>query len=81
MDSWERMSSLCQQLASSKEVGQEFKQGRNLEVRAATEVMGNAIYWLGPYGLFSLLSYSTQDDQPRDSTTSNGLVPPPSIAN
>ena len=28
-----------------------------------------AAYWLVPYGLLSLLSYRTQDCQPRDGTT------------
>jgi hypothetical protein len=35
-----------------------------------------ATYWFAPHGLFSLLSYRTQDHQPRDSTTHNGLGPP-----
>jgi hypothetical protein len=34
-----------------------------------------AVYWLAPHGLFSLLSYITQDRQPRDSTTYSGLCP------
>ena len=32
-------------------------------------------------GLLNLLSYRTQDYQPRDGTTHNGLGPPPSITN
>jgi hypothetical protein len=35
-----------------------------------------AAYRLAPYGLFSLLSYRTQDHQPRDGPAYNGLVPP-----
>ena len=31
-----------------------------------------AAYWLAPHGLLSLLSYRTQDHQPRDGTTHNG---------
>jgi hypothetical protein len=34
-----------------------------------------------PHGLLSLPSYRTQDRQPRDGTTHNGLGPPPSITN
>jgi len=33
-------------------------------------------YWLAPPGLLSLLSYRTQDHQPRNGTTHNGLGPP-----
>jgi len=33
-------------------------------------------YWLASPGLLSLLSYRTQDHQPRDGTTHNGLGPP-----
>ena len=35
-----------------------------------------AAHWLASLGLLSLLSYSTQDYQPRDETTHNGLCPP-----
>jgi hypothetical protein len=38
-------------------------------------------YWLASPGLLSLLSYRTQDHQPRDGTTHNGLGPPPLIIN
>jgi len=34
-------------------------------------------HWLASPGLLSLLSYRTQDHQPRDVTTHNGLGPPP----
>jgi hypothetical protein len=40
-----------------------------------------AAYWLAPHGLFSLLSYRTQDHQSRDGPTHNGLGPPTSITN
>jgi hypothetical protein len=33
-------------------------------------------YWLASPGLLSLLSYRTQDYQPRDGTTHNRLGPP-----
>jgi len=35
---------------------------------------------LDPHGLLSLLSYSTQDPQPRDGPTHSGLCPPPSVS-
>ena len=38
-----------------------------------------AAFWLVPHGLLSLLSYRTQDRQPRDGTTHSGLGPSPSI--
>jgi len=41
----------------------------------------DAAYWLASPGLLSLLSYRTQDHQPRDGTTHNGLGPPPLITN
>ena len=41
--------------------------------------MEGAAYWLAPHGLLSLLFYRTQDHQPRDGPTHNGLGPPPSI--
>ena len=40
-----------------------------------------AAYWLTSPGLLSLLSHRTQDPQPRDSTTHNGLGPPALITN
>jgi len=38
-------------------------------------------YWLAPHGLFSLLSYRTQDYLPRDGITHKGLGPPSLVAN
>jgi hypothetical protein len=35
----------------------------------------DVIYWLASPGLLSLLSYRTQDYQPRDGTTQNGRSP------
>ena len=34
-----------------------------------------AVYWLAPHGLLSLLSYRTQDHQPRDGYTCNRYGP------
>ena len=63
--------------------GQELKQGRNLEAgsNADPRSQKSAAYWLAPSGLLSLLSYRTQDHQPRDGTTHNELGSPPSITN
>jgi len=38
-----------------------------------------AAYCLAPHVLLSLLSYRTQDHQPRNDATNNGLGPPPPI--
>ena len=38
-------------------------------------------YWLAHHNLGSLLSYRTQNYQPRHGTTHNGLDPPPPITN
>jgi hypothetical protein len=51
----------------------ELRQSRNLEAGADAEAMEDAAYWLAPHGLLSLLSYRTQDHQPRNTTTHNGL--------
>ena len=40
-----------------------------------------ADYWLFPHGLLSLLFYPTQDHQPRDGTTHNGVGIPSLITN
>ena len=40
-----------------------------------------AAYWLASPALLSLLSYTTQDYQPSDGITHNGLGPPPLITN
>ena len=40
-----------------------------------------AAYWLALHGLLSLLSYRTQDHQPRDGTAHSELGPPLSITN
>jgi hypothetical protein len=60
-----------------KKSGQELTQGRNLKAGADAEAMEGAAYCLAFPDLLSLLSYRTQDYQPRDGTTNNGLGPPP----
>jgi hypothetical protein len=52
--------------------GWELTQGRNLEAGPDAEVVEGAVYWLASSDLLSLLSYRTQDYQPRDGTTHNG---------
>jgi hypothetical protein len=52
-----------------RKLGQELKQGRNLEAGADAESLEGAAYWLVLYKLFSLLSYRTEDHQPRDGNT------------
>ena len=52
---------------------QELKQGRTLEAGAGTEVKVGEAYCLASPGLLSLLSYRTQDHQPRHCTTHSGL--------
>jgi hypothetical protein len=51
--------------------GQELKQGRNLEAGADAEAVRGAAYCLTPRGLFSLLSYETQDHQLRVTSPSH----------
>ena len=41
----------------------------------------NAACYLGPHGLLSLLSYRTQDHQPRDGTTHDALGLPHRLVN
>ena len=57
-----------------------------MEAGADAEAMEGAAYWVASHCLLSLLSYRTQnhqpkdgttDHQPRDGTTYNGLGPPP----
>jgi hypothetical protein len=40
-----------------------------------------AAYWLASLGLFSWLSYRTQDHQPRDGPTHSELGPAPLMTN
>ena len=62
--------------ASCKAV-REVIRGRNLEAGADPEAMRGAAYRLTLHGLLSLLSYRTQDHQPRDSPSHKGSGPPP----
>jgi hypothetical protein len=43
--------------------------------------MEDAAYWLALHGLLILLSHKTQDHQPRDGSTYNGLGPSLLITN
>ena len=61
-----------------KKLGQEFKQGWNLEGEA---IRGSAAYWLVSHGLLSLRSYRMQNHQPRGGTNHNGLDSPVSTTN
>jgi hypothetical protein len=58
-----------------------LKPGGNLEAGADAEAMEDAAYWLVPHGLLSLLSYRTQDHQPKHGTTHSGPGPPTSVTN
>jgi hypothetical protein len=51
------------------------------EAGADAVAMEGCFYWLASTGLLSLLSYRTQDYQPRDGTTHKGPSPPHLIAN
>jgi hypothetical protein len=59
--------------------GLELRQVRKQELMQRP--WGDVCYWLASPGLLSLLSYRTQDYQPRDSTTRNGPPPHPLITN
>jgi hypothetical protein len=60
---------------------QELKQGKNLVAGDGAEAIEGAAYWLVPHGSLTLPFHKTQDHQPRDGTTHNGLGSPPSITN
>jgi hypothetical protein len=53
--------------------GLEFKQVRKQELMQRP--WRDVLYWLSSPGLLSLLSYTTQDYQPRDGTTHSGPSP------
>jgi hypothetical protein len=59
--------------------GHELKQGRNLEAGADKEAMAECCILACSSWLTSLLFYRTQDHQPKDDTTHNGLGPPLSL--
>jgi hypothetical protein len=62
--------------SSLKEVRTETQTGHELGNRSWLQRPQRCdIYWLAPHGLLSWLSYRTQDHQPRDGTTHNGLGP------
>ena len=50
------------------------------EAGAGVETMEDAEFWLTSPALLSLLSYRTQDHQPKDGTTHNGLGLPPLVS-
>jgi hypothetical protein len=54
--------------------GLELKQARNQELMQRP--WRDVPYWLAFPGLLSLLSYTTQDYQPRDGPTHKGAFPP-----
>ena len=54
--------------------GLELKQVRKQELMPRPR--GDATYWLASPGLLSLLSYRTQEYQPRDGTTHSGTCHP-----
>jgi len=60
---------------SRKKVRAETHASRNLEAGTDAEAMEEAAYWLVPFGLLSLPSYSTQNYLSRDSTTACGMGP------
>jgi hypothetical protein len=59
-----------------EEVRTPLKQGWNLQAGADAEAMEGAANWIASHGLFTLLSYRTQDHQSGDGPTFNGLGPP-----
>jgi len=65
--------------SSPKEVGTGTHTDQ--EARADAEAMEGDAYWLAAPALLGLLSYRTQNHQPRDGTTHNGLGPPTLITN
>jgi hypothetical protein len=59
--------------SSSRKSGLELKQVRKQELMQRP--WRNVLYWLASTGLLSLLSYRTQDYQPRDGPTHKGPFP------
>ena len=58
--------------SSSNAVRAWIQAGQDSGGKRGAEAMEGAAYWLASPGLFSLLSYRTQDHQPRVGTTHNG---------
>ena len=54
-------------------------QGKNLEAGTEAEAMEACCLQLAPHGLLSLLSYTTQDSQPRSGTVQSKLGPPTAV--
>jgi hypothetical protein len=59
--------------SSPRKSGLELKQVRKQELMQW--LRRDVLYWLASPGLLSLLSYRTQDYQPRDGTTHKGPFP------
>jgi hypothetical protein len=59
--------------SSPRKSGLELKQVRKQELMQ--KPWRDVLYWLASPGLLSLLSYRTQDYQPRDGTTHKGPFP------
>ena len=84
--SWEKRICLTYTSASveSQEVSegsQELKMAGSWRQELMQRPWRGAANCLASYGLLSLLSYRTQDHQPRDGTTHNRLGLPTSITN
>jgi hypothetical protein len=56
--------------------GQELRTRAQLNSELMQKPWRSDVYWLAPYGLLSLLSYSTQDHLPRGVTAHRELGPP-----
>jgi hypothetical protein len=59
--------------SSPRKIGLELKQVRKLELMQRP--WKDVLYWLASPGLLSLLSYRTQNYQPRDGSTHKGPFP------
>jgi hypothetical protein len=76
----ERVYSAYTAVHHQRKSGLELKQVRKQELMQRP--WRDVLYWLASPGLLSLLSYRTQDYQPRDGTTHKGTSPPtPLITN
>jgi hypothetical protein len=56
--------------------GQDWNSSRSGSQELMQRPWRDVLYWLASSGLLSPLSYRTQDHQPRDGTTHNGLGSP-----
>ena len=73
----EVFSSLSVTVSHKVEPGK--SQGRNMEKKIEQRPWRQPIFWFAPHYLLSLVSYTTKDHQPWDSTEYSGLVSPTSI--